>query len=62
MQLSLITALALLVLTAVGFLAGRSRALAIAEKDGSRLHSLPGYHGRVCRDSPFWRPTRSPGP
>ncbi|HCY56783.1 MAG TPA: phosphate ABC transporter permease subunit PstC, partial [Oceanicaulis sp.] len=45
MQLSLITALALLVLTAVGFLAGRSRALAIAEKDGSRLHSLPGYHG-----------------
>ncbi|MGP1276204.1 MAG: phosphate ABC transporter permease subunit PstC [Caulobacterales bacterium] len=45
MQLSLFTALALLVLTAIGFLAGRSRALALAARDGSRTHSLPNYHG-----------------
>lgn len=45
MQLSLFTALALLVLTAVGFLAGRSRALALADREGKRLHSLPSYHG-----------------
>jgi phosphate transport system permease protein len=45
MQLSLFTALALLVLTAIGFLAGRSRALALAARDGKRLHSLPNYHG-----------------
>ncbi|KPP81352.1 MAG: ABC-type phosphate uptake system permease component PstC [Oceanicaulis sp. HLUCCA04] len=45
MQLSLFTALALLVLTAIGFLAGRSRALALAGNGGTRLHSLPNYHG-----------------
>lgn len=45
MQLSLFTALALLVLTATGFLAGRTRALAIGAREEGRLHSLPNYHG-----------------
>ncbi|MEO1038879.1 MAG: phosphate ABC transporter permease subunit PstC [Pseudomonadota bacterium] len=49
MQVSLYTALALLVLTAIGFLIGRRRALAAARsgQDGARerLHSLPNYHG-----------------
>jgi phosphate transport system permease protein len=42
MNLSLV-ALALLVLTAVGYLSGRRRALAVA--GGGRLHSLPRYYG-----------------
>ncbi len=45
MQLTLFTALALLVLTATGFLLGRRHALAIAEREDGRLHSLPNYHG-----------------
>ncbi|MFN3835319.1 MAG: phosphate ABC transporter permease subunit PstC [Glycocaulis sp.] len=45
MQLSLFTALALLVLTATGFLMGRTRAIAIAARADARLHSLPNYHG-----------------
>ncbi len=42
MNLSLV-ALALLVLTVVGYLSGRRRALAVA--GGARLHSLPRYYG-----------------
>ena len=45
MQVSLYTALALLVLTAVGFLVGRRRALAAGADGRVRLHSLPNYHG-----------------
>ena len=45
MQVSLFTALILLVLTAVGFLVGRRRALAVSEGRPARLHSLPSYYG-----------------
>lgn len=45
MQVSLFTALILLVLTAVGFLVGRRRALSVSEGRPARLHSLPGYYG-----------------
>lgn len=45
MHLSLFTALALLVLVATGFLIGRRRAMAIAAREETRLHSLPDYHG-----------------
>ncbi len=45
MQVSLFTALALLVLTALAFVAGRARANATAARTGERLHSLPNYFG-----------------
>ncbi|TRO96257.1 phosphate ABC transporter permease subunit PstC [Glycocaulis profundi] len=45
MQLSLFTALALLVLTAAGFLLGRRRALAAGQGRAAGLHSLPDYYG-----------------
>ncbi len=45
MQVSLFTALALLVLTAIGFLVGRRRALSSATGGRQRLHSLPNYYG-----------------
>lgn len=45
MQISVILALTLLVLTAFGFLIGRRRALAARGGAGERLHSLPNYYG-----------------
>ena len=45
MQLSVLVALTLLVLTAVGFLVGRRRAVAAAGRRPAALHSLPDYHG-----------------
>ncbi|MBI1265446.1 MAG: phosphate ABC transporter permease subunit PstC [Alphaproteobacteria bacterium] len=45
MQISVIVALTLLVLTAFGFLIGRRRALAARGASGGRLHSLPNYYG-----------------
>ena len=45
MQSSLFAVLALLVLTAVGFLIGRRRAVAAGSGRASRLHSLPNYYG-----------------
>jgi phosphate transport system permease protein len=45
MQVSLITALALLVLTVIAFVAGRQGAARAAEATGRRLHSLPNYFG-----------------
>ena len=45
MQISVILALTLLVLTAFGFLIGRRRALAARGSAGERLHSLPNYYG-----------------
>ena len=45
MQSSLFAVLALLVLTAVGFLIGRRRAVAAANGRASWLHSLPNYYG-----------------
>lgn len=35
-----------LVLTVAGYILGRRRALALAKRDGVRLHSLPGYYGQ----------------
>ena len=45
MQISVIVALALLVLTAVGFLVGRRRAASAAGGRPASLHSLPNYYG-----------------
>lgn len=45
MQSSLFAVLALLVLTAVGFLVGRRRAVAVSNGRASWLHSLPNYYG-----------------
>ncbi len=45
MQLSVLVALTLLVLTAVGFLVGRRRAVAAAGGAPASLHSLPNYYG-----------------
>lgn len=45
MQISVILALTLLVLTAFGFLIGRRRALAARAGTSDRLHSLPNYYG-----------------
>lgn len=45
MQSSLFAVLALLVLTAVGFLVGRRRAVAASNGRASWLHSLPNYYG-----------------
>ncbi len=45
MQISVILALTLLVLTAFGFLIGRRRALAARGRSDGRLHSLPNYYG-----------------
>ncbi|PWE18827.1 phosphate ABC transporter permease subunit PstC [Marinicauda salina] len=45
MQAALFTALALVVLTAIGLLVGRRRAFAAAAGAPVRLHSLPSYHG-----------------
>lgn len=45
MQISVILALTLLVLTAFGFLIGRRRALAARGASSERLHSLPNYYG-----------------
>jgi phosphate transport system permease protein len=45
MQISVIVALTLLVLTAFGFLIGRRRALAARGASSGRLHSLPNYYG-----------------
>lgn len=45
MQTSVFVALALLVLTAVGFLIGRRRAVAAAQGAPASLHSLPNYYG-----------------
>ena len=44
MQLATLVA-ALLILTAVGFYAGRDRAVATAGAEGRRLHSLPAHYG-----------------
>ena len=45
MQVSVLVALTLLVLTAVGFLIGRRRAVAAAGGAPASLHSLPDYYG-----------------
>ncbi|MCR9127889.1 MAG: phosphate ABC transporter permease subunit PstC [Alphaproteobacteria bacterium] len=45
MQISVLVALTLLVLTAVGFLVGRRRALSAADGQPASLHSLPDYYG-----------------
>jgi phosphate transport system permease protein len=45
MQVSVLVALTLLVLTAVGFLAGRQRAAVAAAGRPASLHSLPNYYG-----------------
>ncbi|MCC5995964.1 MAG: phosphate ABC transporter permease subunit PstC [Oceanicaulis sp.] len=45
MQITVLVALTLLVLTAFGFLTGRRRALAVRARSGPRLHSLPNYYG-----------------
>ncbi len=45
MQITVIVALALLVLTAIGFLVGRRRATRVASGQPSALHSLPSYYG-----------------
>ncbi len=45
MQISVLVALTLLVLTAVGFLVGRRRALSAAEGQPASLNSLPDYYG-----------------
>ncbi len=45
MQISVLLALTLLVLTAFGFLIGRRRALAARSAARDRLHSLPNYYG-----------------
>jgi len=45
MQTSLFAVLALLVLTAVGFMIGRRRAFAAADGRVASLHSLPNYYG-----------------
>lgn len=45
MQISVLVALTLLVLTAVGFLIGRRRALTVAGGKPASLHSLPDYYG-----------------
>lgn len=45
MSVSAITGLALLVLIAAAFYAGRARAVAAADNRPARLHSLPNYHG-----------------
>lgn len=45
MQTSLFAVLALLVLTAVGFMIGRRRAFAAADGRVANLHSLPNYYG-----------------
>ena len=45
MPISVIIALTLLVLTAVGFLMGRRRAVVRSDQQGQKLHSLPNYYG-----------------
>jgi phosphate transport system permease protein len=45
MQVSVLVALTLLVLTAVGFLVGRRQALSAARGEPASLHSLPDYYG-----------------
>ncbi len=45
MQITVIVALALLVLTATGFLVGRRRATVAASGQAAALHSLPSYYG-----------------
>ena len=45
MQISVLVALTLLVLTAVGFLVGRRRALSAGQGRSAALHSLPNYYG-----------------
>jgi phosphate transport system permease protein len=45
MQTTVLVALALLVLTAIGFLAGRQRAAVCAQGKPASLHSLPNYYG-----------------
>ncbi len=45
MQISVYVALALLVLTAIGYLVGRRRAIVAAADQPSALHSLPSYYG-----------------
>jgi phosphate transport system permease protein len=41
-----ILALIVLALTILGYILGRRRAVAAAEREGERLHSLPGYYGQ----------------
>lgn len=45
MQVSLFTALILIVLTALAFLVGRRRAIQVSQAQPARLHSLPNYYG-----------------
>ncbi len=45
MQITVIVALALLVLTAIGFLVGRQRAMTSAQGRPAALHSLASYYG-----------------
>ncbi|WP_019959930.1 phosphate ABC transporter permease subunit PstC [Woodsholea maritima] len=45
MHISLLTALALLVLTAIGFYIGRQRAYGAGRGRAASLHSLPNYYG-----------------
>lgn len=42
-----ILALIVLALTTAGFVLGRQRAVALAKREGVRLHSLPGYYGQA---------------
>jgi len=35
------------VLAALGYILGRRRAVALAAKSGTKLHSLPGYYGQT---------------
>ncbi len=45
LSIDAVTALIVLVLTALGYWIGRSRAVAVAQEGGLRLHSLPSYYG-----------------
>ncbi|WP_421854238.1 phosphate ABC transporter permease subunit PstC [Oricola sp.] len=42
-----ILALIVLALTITGYVLGRQRSVAVAEKERTRLHSLPGYYGQT---------------
>ncbi|MCC0028910.1 MAG: phosphate ABC transporter permease subunit PstC [Brucellaceae bacterium] len=42
-----ILALIVLALMIIGFFVGRQRSLALAEREGAHLHSLPGYYGQT---------------
>lgn len=42
-----VLALIVLVLAFAGYVLGRQRSIALAKRDGVRLHSLPGYHGQT---------------